>query len=54
MWDKVAASAIVLIGAFVLFAIFTAALLILERKESKKPPVRLRVIRAHREDNEAA
>lgn len=54
MWERVAASAIVLAGAIVLFGVFTAILLIIERREIKKQPVRLRVIRCQNKDNEAA
>ena len=46
MWERIAASGILIIGAIVLFAVFTAALFILERKEIKRykrkaQPVRL-------------
>ena len=36
MWERIATSGILIIGAIVLFAVFTAALFILERKEIKR------------------
>ncbi len=35
MWERIAASSLLLAGAFVLFAVFTAALFLLERKDVK-------------------
>lgn len=47
MWERISASAILIVGAVVLFAVFTAALFILERKEDKKSKAQpLRVVRA--------
>ncbi len=36
MWERIAASGMLIVGAFVLFAVFTAALFLLERKDEKK------------------
>lgn len=46
MWERIAASGMLVIGAVVLFAVFTAALFILERKTEKKSKAQpLRVVR---------
>ncbi len=47
MLDRIAASGWLIVGAIVLFAVFTAALFILERKDEKKAKVQpLRIVRA--------
>jgi len=46
MWDRIAVSGGLIIGAIVLFAVFTAALFILERREkNKRKSQPLRVVR---------
>ena len=52
MWERIAASGALVIGAFVLFALFVGALFLLERKP-KKPAVRLRMIRCEKTDRAA-
>lgn len=45
MWERIAASGILIIGAIVLFAVFTGALFILERKEIKRYKRKARPVR---------
>ncbi len=51
MLDRIAASGWLIVGAIVLFAVFTAALFILERKEEKKSSRKVQPLRIVRAQN---
>lgn len=56
MWERIAASSVLVAGAIVLFLVFTALLFLLERKDrlaQKKQPPTLRVIRYEKKDKAA-
>jgi len=52
MLERIAASGVLVIAAFIFFILFVALLFLMERKP-KKPPVRLRVIRCGKTDRAA-
>lgn len=47
MWERIAVSSVLIIGAVVLFAVFTAALFIMERDKKTKRKIRqpVRIVR---------
>ncbi len=51
MWDRIAASGWLIVGAVILFILFTAALFIMERKEQKKSKAKAQPLRAIRMEN---
>ncbi|MFA5676045.1 MAG: hypothetical protein WDA65_05930 [Christensenellales bacterium] len=53
MWDKIAASAALVIGAFALLIVITVVLIIMEHKDNKNISVRLEAIR-YQKTNRAA
>lgn len=55
MWERIIFSGALIIGAIVLFAVFTAALFILERKETKRNKRKAQPVRVvHMENTKRA
>ena len=51
MWDRIAASGLLIVGAVILFILFTTALFIMERKEQKKSKPKTQPLRVVRMEN---
>lgn len=51
MWDRIAASGLLIVGAVILFALFTAALFIMEYKDQKKSKAKAQPLRVVRMEN---
>lgn len=51
MWERIAVSSALIIGAVVLFAMFVAALVIMERKEERKNKRKAQPLRVVRMEN---
>ncbi len=51
MWDRIAASGLLIVGAVILFVLFTAALFIMERKDQRKSKQKTQPLRVVRMEN---
>ena len=51
MWDRIAASGLLIVGAVILFVLFTAALFIMERRDQQKSKQKTQPLRVVRMEN---